>query len=630
MSSLHDSRLGDFTRGGQVTLHFLRMTAQVFKKFAGALLILYFVLTAGLWYSQTEPYERYIGWRYVASNVGVWYGNGTTIVPFKQYDGSYVRTSVNSLARSQSMKDVTWGLGTTWFISMGYSMATTSVLLIVIFAWLLRFGKAQRDEQLLRGGSIIEAAELDRVFRKKKVASALKIAGMPMLKGSETSHILVTGSPGTGKSVTLHELLRVIRARGDRVITYSPSGDFIEKFFRPGDHIMNPFDVRCPSWNIWDECTAPYHYDMIAEAIVPEPTKGDPFWNNSARSLISCLLSTMKERGNTDIADFYKLLTRTSLEGLHKYLKGTEAAALIDPESEKTAVSIRATAAVYARSMKYIPLEGDTFHIRQWVHEEGSEWVHLNAKPDQISSVRPLISAWLEVFSNSLMSLPASRTRRVWLVLDELPSLNKIPSLKGFLAQGRKYGGCGVIAFQQLSQLRGTYGRDDAESLTGLCATWVTMRQNDPETAKWVANSFGESEISEMQQGVSYGAHEIRDGVSLTANRKKREILLPSEISTLDDLEGYVRFPGDVPVGHFKLDYKPLPQAATDFEPRPLAEFPKHADDDAPDPIEPLPQESEDAPVERERAQVFTLPGHEKASDSEDDDMPGFTPGKFT
>ena len=163
---------------------------------------------------------------------------------------------------------------------------------------------------------------------------------------------------------------------------------------------------------------------------------------------------------------------------------------------------------------------------------------------------------------------------------------------------GRKFGGCGVLAFQQLSQLRDRYGDEGAATLTGLCATWVSMRQNDPATATWVAQSFGEAEISEMQQGVSYGAHEIRDGVSITAQRRKRETLLPSQIMSLNDLEGYIRLPGDVPIGHFKIQYKPGNAQAVAFEPRPSGTAPDFtATPDVPSDQPPTHPLSKNAPV---------------------------------
>ena len=43
---------------------------------------------------------------------------------------------------------------------------------------------------------------------------------------------------------------------------------------------------------------------------------------------------------------------------------------------------------------------------------------------------------------------PTRANKNVWIIVDELPSLEKIPKLKTALAEGRKYGGCVVAGLQ--------------------------------------------------------------------------------------------------------------------------------------------------------------------------------------
>lgn len=551
MSFLQESVLGDVTRGGQLLLHFLRMIGQVIQKFGGAGFAGSIFLSIFLFLKFTTEYDRYVTVRYyvAAAQAGVFSRSDRTTV-FRTSDGRWISTTVNHIASAEQLHAVAKGtvIRAVWIYVISFFVVFTIIAVVVVLVW--RMGFRQRQEKLLRGGRLIEGAELARELRREKLAGPITLAGVPLVDGFETSHILVTGTSGAGKTVALHSLLKDIRSRRERVICFSPSGDFIRSFYRgDSDVLLNPFDARCPSWSLWDDCPRPYDYDLIAGALVPDPVNvPDPFWNTAARTAISSLAQVMARRGERDIDRFLELLSTVSLSSLHQYLRGTEAAALLDPDAEKPALSIRSTAVTYARALKYLPHGRQAFHLREWVLDEDNDrWVFLNATDPQMAAVRPLLSMWLEILTNALLSLPESSDRRIWLVIDELPSLHKIPSLQDFLARARKHGGCGVIAFQTISQMREAYGKDAAESIAGLCSTWLCLRQPHHDTAKWVAQSFGDAEILEANQGLSYGANDMRDGVSLSNQRRTRPLILDSEVMTLPNLEGYLKMSGNLP-----------------------------------------------------------------------------------
>ena len=154
------------------------------------------------------------------------------------------------------------------------------------------------------------------------------------------------------------------------------------------------------------------------------------------------------------------------------------------------------------------------------------------------------------------------------MILDELPTLHQVPSLQPGLAESRQFGGCFVLGVQVASALRDLYGRNGAETISGLCGTRVVLAAPDRDTAQWSADSLGRSEVEEVTEGYSYGANTIRDGVSLTPRRELRALALPSEIMRLPNLEGYLKFPGPFPVASIRLKYVARPAAAERFVPR--------------------------------------------------------------
>jgi hypothetical protein len=145
------------------------------------------------------------------------------------------------------------------------------------------------------------------------------------------------------------------------------------------------------------------------------------------------------------------------------------------------------------------------------------------------------------------MSLTPDRDRRLYCVIDELPTLQKLPSLSDFLARARKYGGCGILGFQSYPQLEATYGIQDAAAITGYCSTWVALRANDTATAKHVSENLGQVEQVEANEGMSYGVNDMRDGVNLSRMQVTRPLVMPTEVTNLPNLVGFLRFGRNLP-----------------------------------------------------------------------------------
>ena len=96
----------------------------------------------------------------------------------------------------------------------------------------------------------------------------------------------------------------------------------------------------------------------------------------------------------------------------------------------------------------------------------------------------------------------------------------------------RGNGGCGLFALQSPAQMEEVYGRAAAQTIIGNCGTRVIFSEHDPEVAAKISRSLGEAEIKEYQEGLSYGAHEVRDGVTLSLQSKKQPLISPTGIKT--------------------------------------------------------------------------------------------------
>ena len=484
--------------------------------------------------------------------------------------GGIVEHEPNRKLRDRIIGEALWA----GLLGLGVGAAGVVAGLLALRA----LGSGLRRGRRLRGGELVAARDLKarvtpmrhRVLSRMGLAAAqtYAIAGIPWLEDAETRHTIVSGTTGSGKTVLIADLVEQIRARGERCVLYDKMGSYTETFFDPArDVLLNPLDARAPRWSPFVEARSARDFDTMAAALIPrQKDAADPFWITAARQLFSHGAAVLWKRGETRNRVLVGHLLKTELSALAEAMEGTVAQSIVDPANPKTALSVRAMLTANIGAMDLLPDEGRSFSIRQWIEREGEGFLFLTSRGDQHASLRGLISTWLEIAVNALLSLPREDGRRIWIVLDELPTLHQLPSLRPGLAESRQFGGCFVLGVQVFSALRELYGRDGAETISGLCGTRVVLAAPDKDTSEWSAESLGRAEVETLAEGVSYDTP--RDGVTLSARRDLRSLVLPAEVARLENLTGYLKFPGAWPVARIRLTYTARPRVAERFVPR--------------------------------------------------------------
>ena len=570
-------------RGGQTLLHDARMWGQLLRW--GILgLVLSIVLTPAVsLFTTTSAHE----WRVVGLGTLAEFKLGLKYDPdsrqtYEWREGERTLERISLIASDPRIERIRRRMLDTvhkkaW---LGLWLGLAGIVLFALIFWIL--GRRMARAHRVRGAEMTSAQALGR--RVQPVFSRLggrffpaarkskpRIAGVPWPERAETQHTIVSGTTGSGKTVLISDLVAQIRERGERCILYDKMGSYTRAFFDPArDVLMNPLDARAPRWSPFFEARTPRDFDTMAAALIPQQKDTvDPFWVTAARQLFANGAGVLWKRGVTENSVLVGHLLKTELTALAEAMEGTVAQSIVDPENPKTALSVRAMLTAHLGALECLPDSGEPFSIREWVErEDEAGFLFLTSRGDQHASLRGLISTWLEIAVNALLSLGRDDSRRIWIVLDELPTLHQVPSLQPGLAESRQFGGCFVLGVQVISALRDLYGRNGAETVSGLCGTRVVLAAPDQETARWSAESLGRGEVTEYAEGLSYGASAMRDGVSLTQRREMRPLALPSEIMRLENLDGYLKFPGPWPVARIRLDYVKRPKAAESFIPR--------------------------------------------------------------
>ena len=574
---------GSTLRGGQTVFHGLRMWGQLFR--AAMLFAAFTTVAVPAWtlWERTTGAEWYAAGMVSLAEVKLVLGydpdSGQEI---RFEDGTRRVLRIRDIAVSVPAREARERIRDEMFASAGLGLVAGGGLigLFLVVFWYrgVQLGRQKR----IRGAEMVTAGELRRRLQSphERFLARLpggrrlrpySIAGIPYPERTETQHTIVSGTTGSGKTVLISDLVAQIRARGERCVLYDKMGSYTATFFDPArDVLMNPLDARAPRWSPFLEARNPRDFDMMAAALIPQQKDTvDPFWVTAARQLFANGAGVLRDKGVTDNKVLVDHLLKTDLTALAQAMEGTVAQSIVDPENPKTALSVRAMLTANLAAFEFLPDEGEPFSIREWIGQEDRQgFLFLTSRGDQHASLRGLISTWLEIAVNAMLSLAQDDGRRIWVILDELPTLHQVPSLQPGLAESRQFGGCFVLGVQVASALRDLYGRNGAETISGLCGTRVVLAAPDRDTAQWSADSLGRSEVEEVAEGYSYGANTIRDGVSLTPRRELRALALPSEIMRLANLEGYLKFPGPFPVASIRLKYVSRPKAAERFVPR--------------------------------------------------------------
>lgn len=567
----------NLTQGGQMTAYRWRMFIQVNNWIGFWIFILFAVLTTAifLWRIPQEALDNGSLWWFASINssfidlmpasgtpkiydVHYWYAPTATAMVLKMTLPQIYTDPYMQAMGDLCLRELQWAAGASGIFSLVVFLAVT---------WFIAdIGRKESEDEYISGMELTDKpAEVNKLLRKSGELSDLRVGDLHMVRMAEVLNFLMHGTIGVGKSTLIRWLLDHIRKRGDRAIIYDSGCTFTETHYNPDtDFILNAHDERCANWQMWGECVDAVDYDNLAASLIPVEGDSDPFWVSSSRTIYADLAIRMSVDPERSIEKFLKTLLSLSMKNLRSYLANTPSANLVEEKIEKTAISIRSVVTNYAKAMRYLQgLDDGTrppFTIREWMTQEryDNSWLFISTQARHRKSVRPLISLWVSLATLMLQSMGENSDRRVWFIIDEAPSLQRIPELAETLAEARKFGGCFVLGMQNMAQLVHVYGRELAKSIFDLMNTRMYGRSPSAEMAKVVEEELGNQRKRKIREQNSYGLDQVRDGVSLGKDEVNNPIVDYEQIMRLPNLSFYVRLPGEYPVVRLKLKYRAM------------------------------------------------------------------------
>ena len=424
----------------------------------------------------------------------------------------------------------------------------------------LRYGRR------LKGPILVDPKEFTRQLAGDGIG--LEVDGQKTLlripREAENTHFLVVGDTGAGKSTLIRKVLCQVAERGHSAIVYDPACEFIRQFYSPdrGDVLLNPLDSRCPYWSPSAELQRKAEAKALAVSLFQPGGNTLKFFVESPQKIFAHLLSYLPTP--TDLVHWM-----SHPEEIDRRVKDTELAALIDPKAPQQRTGVLGSLNMVADSFRLLPTEAEGNGI--WTATEWAErrqgWIFITSRPALREALRPLISLWLDILVLRLLTEPHPGQRPAWFVIDELASLQRLPQLHTAITENRKANNPVILGFQGRSQLEARYG-EDAEAMLSQPATKIFLKTSEPRAARWVSEAIGEIEIERLRETHYEGQ---RAGKNFALDRQTEPLVLPSEISGLDQLHAFLKFNNHVT--HFAFPYIDLPKVHPGFVERKMDDF---------------------------------------------------------
>ncbi|MEQ9115662.1 MAG: DUF853 family protein [Rickettsiales bacterium] len=549
--------MSDFLTGGQVTAHRFRMFGQVVRIIFRATLIAIvfnFIFTFKANISLQE-------WRLLPAMIKMYVFqdfNPNQTVEYRNRWNRPVIEKVNYFKNNRLVKLTEKNFESVFFLSVQRSLYVVAGAVFIPFIFFCFKGRNLKKKKKMRGSFLLSEKELKKQAKKhNKKFKGIKpytLSGVQYVATGrgraytpgEQAHTLVLGATGSGKTKIIQDLVKQIHSRGGKAIIVDIKGDYISHFYdkSKGDIILNPLDKRGSNWSFFKETDVLAGFDTIAKTLMPDAGK-DPFWVNAARRIFSELAKLYWDE-DLSLSEFADKILYSDISFLEKVLADTPAKHLVDQKADKTVACVMMMLTTYLAPLKLYTKKNKVFSINEWINDDSkNNFLFISTSSEAKESLNPLVQMQVDLAINALCSSRKKSKKPVWFILDELPYFDKsLPNLKDGLTTARSFGGAFVLGTQDMSSLSKIYGQDLSRVIANNCRNKLIMNVDDNYTARWCSELIGEGELEEWHEGISYGAHQMRDGVSANKTKVMKRAVLPAEFSQLMTGQGYLRLPG--------------------------------------------------------------------------------------
>ena len=320
--------------------------------------------------------------------------------------------------------------------------------------------------------------------------------------------------------------------------------------------VIDPEDLQKSScFNPLTEAKTAIELEQIAEILVKSggsSSDKDSIWENGAVRFVSVFLQCLKnaEADNPNyntLANLYYLFQNFGSDG--SKLDSWMARYTIDPndpsdkrlwnewkgvltgnEEGVQSFVLNAITALKALSNKNLALltASSDFSLEEIRNKKTI--IYVITPPQLMSYYAFLISLFFRsIFNACMQKLPNRRTLPVYVLYDEFGH-STIPNFVETANTIRAYKVSLSIVLQSISQLSSKYGKDNASSVLGGFATYLSYAGSDPDTSSFFERIIGKKRITQLPDTLDFYNEHYREQNLINANEvrtmKDDEVLI--------------------------------------------------------------------------------------------------------
>lgn len=395
-----------------------------------------------------------------------------------------------------------------WKLTARFDVVAVLAVLMGIGVTLL-IGKLKSDTRIIAGRKLFEGKAAHRQLRSISTQEcAVSGNGIKLhpdfdwciSRDRETRHFFMIGSVGGGKTQILLPLIRAaIERGGDKVILYDNKGDFTTSMDVPFI-LLAPWDARSAAWDIAKDCTNAQDARELAARLIPEGN--DPMWHQAGRQVLTAIvLKLQSEKPQTwtwrDLHDLACLSQDDLLQIVQDHQP--EARHLLEAEGKTTQGVLINFSASMSIVSDLAAAWGDAppnkrFAFSTWLHAKNPKVkvIILQGSGRYEELTRGYVQSVISLLAGRINSaeIGESKSRRIWMILDEFPQLGKLEKFASILEVGRSKGVCVVLGAQDMAQIQDIYGQYAGKTWGSLVGTQIIVRVNSGETAQFISKEI--------------------------------------------------------------------------------------------------------------------------------------------